>query len=225
MQLGGIGDNHSADMHQVTNCLHDHGKLDKGGAGIQTTPGMAAQQVIQKNQGQEAQLSLFDWIQKLFGNGKQRMLGFWNGSEYASSGDRSEKTGSSQTMAQVSSASAADAAGVSQTAKEMSVYNSPYFAAVPVEQHTNTAVTLPQKIKLKCSNIAGQLAKHLPGRFAGFQKEGSFHARKEGNKEDLRRRSRYREDKLEVDCILTDESYLLDSYDRKGEYSKLTTTK
>ena len=41
----------------------------------------------------------------------------------------------------------------------------------------------------------------------------------------MRRRSKYRQDELEIDCVLTDESYLLDSYDRKGEYSQLTTSK
>ena len=29
----------------------------------------------------------------------------------------------------------------------------------------------------------------------------------------------------EIECILTDESYLTDSYNRKGEYSHLTTDK
>lgn len=109
--------------------------------------------------------------------------------------------------------------------KEAAIYNSPYFAAVPSSQSQNAATSLVQKMKLKCSSITGQLAKHLPGKFSKFQKKGSFHARKDGTREDLRRRSKYREDKLEIDCVLTDESYLLDSYDRKGEYTQLTTTK
>ena len=44
-------------------------------------------------------------------------------------------------------------------------------------------------------------------------------------KEDLRKRSQYKEDDQEIECILTDESYLTDSYNRKGEYSHLTTDK
>lgn len=72
------------------------------------------------------------------------------------------------------------------------------------------------------------MADHLPGRFLarfGFQKKGSFQSGKESAKENLRRKSRYREDTLEIECVLTDESYLLDSYDRNGEYTQLTTRK
>jgi hypothetical protein len=72
--------------------------------------------------------------------------------------------------------------------------------------------------------VASQLADHLPGRFFGFQTRSSFQSGSRP-KGDLRRKSRYRKDEVEIDCILTDDSYLMDSYDRKGEYSKLTTKK
>ena len=39
----------------------------------------------------------------------------------------------------------------------------------------------------------------------------------------LRKRSQYKQDDQEIECILTDESYLTDSYNRKGEDSHLTT--
>lgn len=228
MQLGRISDNHSADMHQVTKCLHDHGQsnsnVGKMGA-APVAPGTAAQQIMQTNKEQQTQLSLNDWIRRLLQSGKQRLLGFWYGSESPSSGDKSQKAGSDQALAQPGSGNDRHVTSASNTQKETAVYNSPYFAAVPSPQHQNAAATLVQKIKLKCSSITGQLAKHLPGKFSKFQKKGSFHAKKDGNHEDLRRRSKYREDKLEIDCVLTDESYLLDSYDRKGEYTQLTTKK
>lgn len=228
MQLGRISDNHSADMHQVTKCLHDHGRSDsnvgKMGA-APVAPGTAAQQIMQTNKEQQTQLTLNDWIRRLLQSGKQRLLGFWNGSESPSSGDKSPKTSSGQTMAQPGIGSDKPVTNTSRIQTEAAVYNSPYFAAVPSSQPQNAAATLVQKIKLKCSSITGQLAKHLPGKFSKFQKKGSFHAKKDENREDLRRRSKYREDKLEIDCVLTDESYLLDSYDRKGEYTQLTTKK
>lgn len=225
MQLGSIGNGHSSDMHQVTRCLHDHGQLDKGGAKMAMAPSAAAQQVLQADQEQQVQLTLTDWIQRLLRNGKEKLLGFWNGSESPSSGDRSEKTGSDQVMAQLNNGNDKGVTNTSHAEKETAIYNNPYFATVPAQQPQSAVVAFVKKIKLKTSSIAGQLARHLPGKFSGFQKKGSFHAKKEGNREDLRRRSKYREDKLEIDCVLTDESYLLDSYDRKGEYSQLTTTK
>ena len=226
MQLGRIGDNHSADMHQVTKCLHDHGQLDSKDVGkMAMSASAAAEQVMQTNKEQQTQLTLNDWISRLLQSGKQRLLGFWNGSEALPSGDKGQKTALGQTTAQLSYGNDSDVINSSGVQKEAAIYNNPYFAAVPASQPQNAAATLVQKIKLKCSKITGQLAKHLPGKFSKFQKNGSFHTQKDGTKEDLRRRSRYREDKLEIDCVLTDESYLLDSYDRKGEYTRLTTTK
>ena len=83
-----------------------------------------------------------------------------------------------------------------------------------------------QRIRSRVKGVTGQLAGKLPGRFFRFQAKNSFQARSEQKpEENLRKRSKYRKDELEIDCILTDESYLLDSYDRKGEYSQLTTKK
>ena len=225
MHLGEIRDNHSSDMHQVTKCMHDHGQLDKNVGKMGMSASAAAQQIVQTNKQQQSQFTLNDWIHGLLESGKRRLLGFWNGSDVSSSGDKSQKAGSDRGVAQLSSGSDKSVTNVSNASKEAALYNNPYFAAVPASQSQNTATTLVQKIKLKCGNITGQLAKHLPGKFSKFQKKGSFRAKKDGNQEDLRRRSKYREDKLEIDCILTDESYLLDSYDRKGEYTQLTTTK
>ena len=222
MQLGGIGDNHSADMHQVTSCLHDHGKQMEGKLGIQNELRSAYRQTIQENQEQQAQLSLTDILQKLLRSGRQRLLGFWNGTGSAVAGDNVGKSDKSQVMAPINDMHVTKQADT--TAREAVLQSNPYFAAV-AESPKPTGVTLFQKVKLKCKNVAGELAQHLPGRFFNFQKKGSFQAKKEGSREDLRKRSKYRQDKVEIDCVLTDESYLLDSYDRKGEYSQLTTKK
>lgn len=222
MQLGGIGDNHSADMHQVTACLHDHGKQMEGSLKMPTNPGAAARQTLQANQEQQAQLSLADILQKLLRSGKQRLIGFWNGSDGAGDGDKSAKSDKSQVMAQSYDTNVTK--GTDTAARETLLQSNPYFAAVE-EPPKPTVVPLFQKVKLKCKDVAGQLAQHLPGRFFNFQKKGSFQAKKEGSRENLRKRSKYRQDKVEIDCVLTDESYLLDSYDRKGEYSQLTTKK
>lgn len=225
MQLGRIGDNHSADMHRVTKCLHDHGQSGNDVGKMAMSSSTAAERILQTNKEQQNQLTLNDWLHRLLQGGKQRLLRFWNGSETPSSGDKSQKVSSDQTLAQSNRESDKHVTNPPGIQNQSAVYNSPYFAAVYANQPQNTATTLVRKIKLKCRSITGELAKHLPSRFSKFQKKGSYYAKKEGKQEDLRRRSKYREDKLEIDCILTDESYLLDSYDRKGEYTQLTTTK
>lgn len=229
MQLGGIGDNHSAGMHQVTSCLHDHERSMEGRMKMSSGPGSAVQQNMLAKQEQDAQLSLSDWIQKLFRSTSQRLLGFWKGSDTPAAGQTGEKTGVSQTMAQVYNASDTSVINNTSPSKQAQlVQNNPYFAAIEAEEPKPIPISLGQRIKMKCKEVASQLADHLPGRFSGrfsFEKKGSFHSGKEGTKEDLRKRSKYREDTLEIDCVLTDESYLLDSYDRKGEYTQLTTKK
>ena len=229
MQLGGIGDNHSVGMHHVTNCLHDHEHSLEGNLKMSSNSGSASQQAMQANQDQNVQLSLFDWIQKLFRGTGNRLLGFWHGNDTASAGQTGEKTGASQTMAQIYNTN--DTSVINNTnlaTQTQHLQQNPYFAAVDSEVPKPVQPSLGQRIKMKCKEVASQLADHLPGRFVGnfsFGKNDSFHAKKEGTKENLRRRSKYREDTLEINCILTDESYLLDSYDRKGEYTQLTTKK
>lgn len=113
---------------------------------------------------------------------------------------------------------AAAATGVQQPA---SLQGSPYFSAVEkAEKQQN----LLQKVKMRFQSAADFLAKKFPfsGRFSG---KNPFQAKQEKPKEDLRKRSHYREDDLEIECVLTDDSYLLDSYDRRGEYSQLSTRK
>lgn len=94
----------------------------------------------------------------------------------------------------------------------------PYFAAM--QEPDTHEQTIWQKIKVKFQNITGFLAKRFS--FAGG---GTFQTKQEKPKEDLRRHSRYRNDDVEVDCVITDDSYLLDSYNKKGEYSKLSAEK
>ena len=219
MQLGGIGGNHSADVHHVTKCLHSDEHSLEGKMKL-TSPGLSAQQVMRVQREQQTQFSLTDWLQQLLKSVKDGMLGLWRGNEFSADGKSGEKTGSSQAAAQINDAGTAGA-----PRQEMALTNNPYFAAVTPDKPQSVSIPILQKAKLKAKAVAGQLTRHLPGRFFQFQKQGSFHAKREGTHEDLRKRSKYREDELEIDCVLTDESYLLDSYDRKGEYSQLTTKK
>lgn len=222
MQLGGIGSDHSSDMHQVTTCLHDHDNNDKLDGGMKLSKsGAAAQQALRVNQEQEAQFSFADLLQKLLRNGKQRLWNFWNGSEADVTRDKAGKSDKPQVMAQLNDTSVTN--GAETAARETLLQGNPYFAVA--EPPKSTGIPFIQKLKLKCKNVAGQLAQHLPKRFFNFQKKGAFHAKKEGSREDLRKRSRYHQDSVEIDCVLTDESYLMDSYDRRGEYSQLTTKK
>lgn len=97
---------------------------------------------------------------------------------------------------------------------QQKVDTAPYFAAV--EDTGAKERTMWEKVKVKFQSVAGQLTRQFSG-------ENTFQAKQEEHKEDLRRHSRYQGEDVQMECVLTDDSYLLDSYDKKGGYSRLTT--
>ena len=114
-------------------------------------------------------------------------------------------------------------AAAASTVRLQELRNNPYFSAV--EKSDGQPGSLLQRVKGRLKSIQKRLSEHFPGKFSNAQTKGSFQSRKENPREDLRKRSRFRKDELEIDCVLTDDSYLLDSYDRKGAYCKLSAGK
>ena len=95
----------------------------------------------------------------------------------------------------------------------------------PVEAKDAMPANPFQKVRYQVQKVARKLIDRLPGRFLGSYTGDFLQTKQEQTKEDLRKRSQYKQDDQEIECILTDESYLTDSYNRKGEYSHLTTDK
>lgn len=217
MQLGGIGNTHNTDIHQVTTCMHDHDHSLKGAAGIQ----MSVESTLQKAEQQEDQMTLSQWTERLLNRGKRLWRGVWGSNDAGNAEESGDKSGKAQVLAQISDS--ADASVKRTEARVDAGHVNPYFSVA--SENGARHMTPLQKVKAKVRGVTGHLAGHLPGKFFNFQTKNSFHTKQERPKEDLRKHSRYRSDELEIDCILTDESYLLDSYDRKGEYSQLTTKK
>lgn len=225
MQLGGIGRGHNADAHHVAECMHNHEHYQKepGGAAASSAQ-MNARVFEMQNQQQDAQMSLSAWLQKLMRSGRGFLRGVWGGTEI--SGGVTAQNGDRTGQAQAVLAENGNRQDTRESAlRHADAENNPYFLAVnTAEQRAHVAPL--QKLRVRVKSVTGQLAGKLPGRFFRFQAKNSFQAKPDRKpREDLRKRSKYRKDELEIDCILTDESYLMDSYDRKGEYSRLTTKK
>lgn len=212
MQINGIS-GHNSDSHQVTNCIHSHTEDKKAGAFNALPVDTGASYVNADLQMvQEGNLSLSAWLQKVFSGSKGLWLKIWGGSEIeaANTGTKGEAVSdTSQVMAQTGEPQRNEKAGINGHEAV-----NPYF--VPLDNAAKPQPNVWQRARLRIQNLAGQLKKQFSGR-------NSFQTKKEHSKEDLRRYSRYRKDDIEVECILTDDSYLLDSYDRKGEYRKLST--
>jgi len=214
MQTNGIGNNHN-DMHHVTNCIHNHKhRLDSqmpsvAGGGAEKTSVQPTKAATQ----QEKTMSLADWLKNTISDARGLLGRIWGSDIGAVQGDVASPVGT-ETMADIAHIETASTA----VTPVRDVNNNPYFAAL-TEESTPKQSTW-QKIKIRFQNITGFLTKRFS--FAGGS---ASHTRQEQPKEDLRRHSRYRKDDVEIDCILTDDSYLMDSYNKKGEYSKLSTDK
>ena len=93
-----------------------------------------------------------------------------------------------------------------------------YFTADSVRKQA-----APQRIQTRIKAFSGRFMKRFGRWTGGFSKNGALHDSRQNARDDLRKKSRYRGEEVEFECILTDDSYLLDSYDRNGVYSRLTT--
>lgn len=106
-----------------------------------------------------------------------------------------------------------------QVPQKMMMEN-PYFTAVSRRKQT-----VSQRIRTQLRNFSKRFQRgRQPWEFSG---DSDWKSDQKGNgrkqREDLCKRSRCREKDIEFECVLADDSYLLDSYDRNGEYSRLTT--
>ena len=212
MQTSGIGSSHS-DAHQVTTCIHNHKhQLEGEVQGAAPSASSTTQQVQSTSEQKGESFSLSSWLQNTL-SGAKRLLGkIWGESAESAQGEIAETTHTNTLhSSQIEAASA--------TVQPVQTYNNnPYFSAI--EENATSQQSIWQKIKVRFQNITGFLTKRF-----SFSNSSSFQTKQERPKEDLRRHSRYREDDLEIDCILTDDSYLMDSYNKKGEYSKLSADK
>jgi len=218
MQIGGLGSSHDTSDHHVTNCIHDHHEVQKktGGAAMQASAAMEASAAKSELQ-QEGLFSLSAWLKSMLGNRKGFLLSFWEGGQAPTGeieGNKAAVNGTegSRTAAPQSVAYAGD-------------LNMAAAAAAVVQPTIQSHQSLWQKMRVRFHNVSGRLSRRRPQKFFGFQTKNSFRARQEMPEENLRKYSRYRKDTVEINCARTEESYLMDSYDRKGEYSRLTTKK
>ena len=236
MQLNGIGSSHHSDMHQVTNCLHNHNVTKReSSAAMSSASQMVNQQTLE--QSLENNLSFSDWVKNMLGRTKSLWGKIWGTTEEGLvPGENPNSSGLQDVVTPMSVDAQANILSQGYTAPQDNpaymqqpaqvaraatavpppqiISNNPYFSAI--EDTGTQQQTLWQRIKVKFENITGYLTKHF-----SFSNRNSFQAKQENAKEDLSKKSRYRKGDMEINCVLTDESYLMDSYNSKGEYSKL----
>ena len=94
MQFNGIGNEHGAEMHHVTNCMHDHSHYRQDMGGAKAAAGnMSAQAVQESRQQAEGQFSLSAWLEKTLGRGKGLLRHIWGTNEPGGAGEPGDKIG------------------------------------------------------------------------------------------------------------------------------------
>jgi len=225
-------DNHES-SHKVTHGIHDHhGMGEKTGKMSSTASNSsAAKQINSKVTGD----GLGIW--RTFTTGIKSLWGHVWGSSTGGVNqvglDSGDAIGEAQLMAQIGEPDAAEKHGpaiaaAASVAQSSMTKENPYFTTV--EDKGAAKGSFMQKVRIRFRELTNQLKKNFAGRFGGrmagaYSGRGTLNSGQQKPQEDLRKHSRYREDGIEMDCVLTDDSYLMDSYDRKGGYSTLTTKK
>ncbi len=252
MQFHGIeGGEHSAEMHHVTKCMHDHSHF-KTEADVSKAASAAKSQSMQATEQQgQGQFSLSAWLDSHLSRGKSLLKGFWSGGGTAVPGEAGSQTGQEQVLAQISESAEAGRAAAASAGPGTPAAASPQAdlsqavhvsraaqAAVPgaqsraqeasqagAGQESGAQEGMWRRIRVRFKDIAGQLTGHLRGNTSRFQAKKSFQPKQAVTREEPQKTVKPGRDAVEIANYHVEESYLLDSYDRKGGYSKISTKK
>lgn len=224
MQIGNMG-GHS-DIHHVTECMHEHDHM-KIKADLKSAGGAA--QSASQSVGNTETVSVSNintWLTNILNKSKNALGRIWGGldSSGVSAGSAAENA-ANKGVSSLQQGRAGSVQAEQSTAfllrdpdKTVERTGNPWF--VPVEHQGTVRTAHPggvrERVKARFSSVSSFLAKHLPadtGTFSGMKKH-----KKEEN---LTRKSHYKDEEAEIECILTDDSYLLDSYDKNGEYRQI----
>lgn len=216
MRLGGVGNgNDSLDSHEhshrITNCIHDHDSAKEKTGGAPMTLA-ASYSTMSKQQVSQEIPELLDAMRNIFRSGRSLFGKVWGRDEEATE----EQSETASATAGARTTGTLLFSNVQTPQKMISEY--PYFTAVQSRKHT-----VPHRLHTRFRDLSKRFRRNFGRQSCEFSNESGLNDRRQASKEDLRKKSRYRERNVEFDCVLTDDSYLLDSYDKKGEYSRLTT--
>lgn len=203
-------------VHHVTECIHEERTEKKeGAAGLRDSVTL---QSVQTTQTQEPQWNLFQWMGQMLGQGLSGIKNFF------STGDGGLADTASQNANPQDMQIAQDSVMAQLMPDESAITDSTAKYFVPAQEEippNNWYANLKERVRIKFGEIRSSLAKYLKQDQNLHMGAGRNGTSQNKQKEDKSRLSVYKKDELEIDCIITDDSYLLDSYNRKGDYSKL----
>ena len=220
--LNGIGnginnqlmDNH---VHHVTECIHDHrtGQKKETAGGLRDSVTLSSEQTAQAGEGSQ---NVFQWMNQVVNQGIAGIKNFF------ATGDGGLSDNPSNNAQPKDMQIATDSVMVQLLPDEKAISDTTAKYFVPAREDipaNNWYTNLKNRVRIKFGEIRNSLSKYLKQDQNLNMGAGGSGTPQNRQKEDKSRLSVYKKDELEIDCIITDDSYLLDSYNRKGDYSKL----
>lgn len=220
--LNGIGnginnqlmDNH---VHHVTECIHEHRTEQKRetAGGLRDSVTLSNEQTVHTG---ETSQNLFQWMGQVINQGFTGIKNFF------ATGDGGLADNPSHSTHPQDMQIAADSVMAQLMPDENAISDTTAKYFVPAQEEipaNNWYANLKSRVRIKFGEIRNSLSKYLKQDQNLNMGAGNSGTSQNRQKEDKSRLSVYKKDELEIDCIITDDSYLLDSYNRKGDYSKL----
>ena len=173
---------------------------------------------VQNTQNNEPQWNIFQWMGQMVSQGISGIRNFFSTGD-GGIADAASKNANPQDMQ-----TKQDSAMPQLMPDEAAITDSTAKYFVPAKEDippNNWYTNLKERVRIKFGEIRNSLAKYLKQDQSLNMGAGRNGTSQNKQKEDKSRLSVYKRDELEIDCIITDDSYLLDSYNRKGDYSKL----
>ena len=228
MQVNGIGSGwepHSH-THTVSQCVHEEEAAKKKSGSAAAPKASQAVESQADPQSFDGGFSFFEWAQKFFKNTKKLLGRIWgtDGSHpgtdsgnsvraYGSLIDKNLPLGlpDRETERRMADMAAQNLMPGRSRAETDDPVSSP-------GKSTGEAGTLNRRLRYKIQ----ALTKNLAERF-GFAGRQNFRSGTGRQQEEMQRRRTYTPNGVKIDSMQPLDSHLLDSYDKKGEYSKIST--
>lgn len=240
MQLNEIGSRHGSNTHHVTSCMHDHSHINKVGKVGAAPSGVSVQSAMAAESQADAQFSLAEWLDKTLNGGRRLWGRIWGdadginvaggaaettrgsgsegGAEQIAAILPQEDSGSGQQVLHTAQIAAAATA----VRQPQEIHSTHHFSPgkKPGERQGNL-----RRMRAKLESMAEQLAGRSSRKPVSARTGKLSQVRQERPKEELPRQGKPSRDELVLNCVQSDDSYLLDSYDRKGEYRRISAGK
>lgn len=223
MRIGGTESGQNTDTHYVTKSVHSHPRENTQGAmGAMSSSGKTDSLELTQATKEVVQEGTQGLLQQVLTGTKSLWGSIWGDGNGASAQATGAAGGNNAEQAAAQGLTQSVATGQNSHVTT----NAPLAGAanVSASERLQPGGTQEAGLGHRIKGIAGQLANRLKERLFHSHTDSSFSMSKERQRqEEMKRQAKRKRDEVLLRQQTGEDNFLLDSYDRKGEYRKLTT--